>query len=309
MSYPKVLVIVPTHSNSETLVNALGSIKNQTYENLAVEIIGDGASGSCSAIAKSMCQKDARFTFHDNPKSPRRGEHYRNEVLSASDADYVTYLADDDHFLQDHVQTLLDEISGLDFINPFPTFIDRNEQVWIIHKDIAKQEDRLWHLAEKPQNSIALSGVMHTMDSYRKLAQGWSTTPESFPWTDLWMWRKFLEREDFKVKTSKLSTIHKFLGTSNDYDIQKIEQNDYWFKKTLEPKWFSRLNEVVVPNALRVQKSIEESKSALVETVSELVALRLTADSLEKEIVEIRSSKSWRLTQPLRKIQDALRST
>lgn len=307
MSYPKVLVIIPTHSNSETLVNALESIKNQTYENLVVEIIGDGASRSCAEIAKSISKTDTRFTFHDNPKGPRKGENYRHEILLASDAKYVTYLTDDDHFLKEHVENLLHEIHGFDFINPFPTFIDRSDQVWFRSKDIAEQENRLWHLSESPQNSISLSGVMHTMDSYRKLDEGWSTTPENFPWTDLWMWRKFLERIDFKVKTSKLSTIHKFLGTSNEYDTQKIEQNDSWFKKTLDSQWFSNWNHVIIPQVLKMQNEIETSKLSLAAALSESGSLKSRVRGLENEIVQIQSSKSWRLTEPLRKFQETLK--
>ena len=306
MSLPIVLVIIPTHSNCETLVNSLESIKNQTYENLVVEIIGDGASRSCAEIAKSISKIDSRYTFHDNPKGPRRGENYRHEILLASDADYVTYLTDDDHFLREHVETLLYEIRGFDFINPFPTFIDRSDHVWLRPKDIAKQEDRSWHLSESPQNSISLSGVMHTMDSYRKLEEGWSTTPENFPWTDLWMWRKFLERKDFKVKTSAISTIHKFLGTSNEYDTQKIEQNDSWFKKTLDSQWFSNWNHVIISQALKMQNDIEAHKLSLAEALSDSGSLKSRVRGLENEIVQIQSSKSWRLTKPLRKLQETL---
>lgn len=302
MSSPKILVIIPTHSNSETLINALESIKNQNYENIMVEIIGDGATRSCAEVAKSMSKRDPRFNFHDNPKSPRRGEAYRHKILMASDADYVTYLTDDDHFLRDHVESLVQEISGFDFINPFPTFIDRRDHVWIREKDVAKREDRLWHLSENPQNSIALSGTMHSMESYRKLEEGWSKTPDSFPWTDLWMWRKFLERWDFNVKTSKLSTIHKFMGTSNEYDTQKVEQNDRWFKKTLDPEWSSSWNDVIVPQALRM----ERSKATNPQTISELASMRLRVATLERELSQIKSSKSWLLTEPLRRIQDAL---
>lgn len=90
---------------------------------------------------------------------------------------FVTYLTDEDHFLKEHVETLLHEIRGFDCMNPFPTFIDRSDHVWFRSKDIGKQEDRVWHLSENPQNSISLSGGMHTMGSYRKLDEVWSTTP------------------------------------------------------------------------------------------------------------------------------------
>lgn len=301
MSTPKVLVIIPTHTQSETLINALESVKNQTYENLEVKIIGDGASQACIQVSNSMCERDSRFTFQNHPKSPRRGEVYRHEVISQSDAEFVTYLTDDDHFLQDHVETLLLEINGVDFINPFPTFIDRNEQVWFRLQNLAHRDDRLWHLSKTPRNSVPLSGVMHSMRAYRSLDEGWSTTPDSFPWTDLYMWRKFFIREDLRLKTSKRSTVHKFLGVSNKYDAEKIEQNNYWFTKTTQPEWSARWNHEI--GSLSSEPDFEWDSA---DKKLEWKKQRPSTAALEKELDEIINSKSWRLTEPLRRLASSM---
>ena len=40
-------------------------------------------------------------------------------------------------------------------------------------------------------NRFELTFAGHTLEAYRRLPQGWRTTPADFPWTDLYMWRQF----------------------------------------------------------------------------------------------------------------------
>jgi len=232
----KVMVMVPIHSNVGTLENALESIRKQTHSDIEVQIIADGASDACIQIAKHFCNLDSRFILQAHPKSARRGEEFRHQTILKSKSEYITYLADDDLFLPDHVEYMLKEIQGFEFINQLPTFINRRDQLWCKPTDISLKSNRDWHLKAPMKNSIALSGVMHTKAAYESLAQGWATTPEGI-WTDLHMWRKFLVRPDFRFKTTSRCTVLKFLGDSNVYDSEKIEQNKKWFKLLVSSAW------------------------------------------------------------------------
>ncbi len=231
-----VLVIIPIHSNAETIKNALQSIRNQSHTDIDVQIIADGASEACIQIAEHFCNLDSRFTLQIHPKSVRRGEEFRHQTIQNTKSKYITYLADDDLFLPDHVEYMLKEIQNFDFINQRPTFINRRDVIWCIPTDISLESNRVWHLSTPMKNSISLSGVMHTKDAYDSLAEGWATSPEGI-WTDLHMWRKFLARPDFKFKTTARCTILKFNGDSNIYDSEKIEQNTRWLVKMESSAW------------------------------------------------------------------------
>ena len=241
----KVLVIIPTHSNAETLPQALKSIQNQSLESLEVQIIADGASPEVIEIAHSFSKEDQRFRLQRHQKSVRRGEEHRHNSILSSPAQFVTYLADDDLLLPHHVQYMMENLEGNDFANPRPTFIDRQDQIWCKPTDISNESSRDWHLSDQIQNSIGLSGVMHTKDSYLRLAEGWVPTPMSFPWTDLYMWQKFLRREDFKFVTTLKCTIIKFLSNSNPYDELKIQQNQRWFNIIQDPDWVPKWDYMV----------------------------------------------------------------
>ena len=235
-----VLVIIPTHSNAETLPQALRSIQNQSLESLEVQIIADGASAEIIEIAQTFSMKDQRFHLQNHQKSVRRGEEHRHDSILSSPAQFITYLADDDLFLPHHVQYMVENLEGRDFANQRPTFINRHDRIWCMPTDISLESSRTWHLGQQVRNSISLSGVMHTTDSYLRLAEGWAPTPMSFPWTDLYMWQKFLRREDFNFITTPRCTVLKFLGGSNRYDEQKIEQNQRWFGEMQDPDWVQK---------------------------------------------------------------------
>lgn len=233
----KVLVIIPTHSNAETLPQALRSIQNQSLESLEVQIIADGASPEVIEVAQNFSKEDQRFHIQKHQKSMRRGEEHRHNSILSSPAQFITYLADDDLFLPHHVKYMVENLEGRDFANQRPTFINRSDHIWCMPTDISLESSRAWHLGQQVRNSISLSGVMHTRDSYLRLAEGWTPTPMSFPWTDLYMWQKFLRREDFSFITTLRCTVLKFLGSSNRYDEQKIEQNQRWFRAMQDPEW------------------------------------------------------------------------
>ena len=241
----EVLVIIPTHTHALTLPHALTSIQNQSFKSLEVQIIADGASPEVLEIARTFSKKDHRFHLQEHQKSARRGEEHRHNSILSSPAKFITYLTDDDLFLPHHVQYMMENLAGKDFANPRPTFINRSDEVWCMPTDLSIESNREWHLSKTIQNSISLTGVMHTKNSYLRLAEGWVSTPPSFPWTDLYMWQKFLRRKDFKFITTSKSTILKFLGDSNLYNEETVAQHARWFADMNEPGWVHKWDEKV----------------------------------------------------------------
>lgn len=241
----EVLIIIPTHSNVETFENAVQSVLEQSFDDIEVQIIGDGALPAIVEQAQTFQQRDSRVSFHNYPKTIRRAEEHRHQAIVNSPAQFISYLADDDLFLPHHVEYMRRQIGEFDFINPRPTFIDRNDVVWCTPTDIALESNRLWHLREDvQQNSISLSGVMHTKMAYENLSEGWAPTPEGL-WTDLHMWQKFFRNSHLSFKTSHRSTILKFLDFNNSFDQVKIDQNRKWFDRQREVSFVAYWDEIV----------------------------------------------------------------
>jgi len=246
-----VLVIVPTYSRQHTIAYTIASILNQTYSNFNLAIIGDGVSDEYKKIIQKIAESDDRIHFYDNPKSKRVGEPYRNSVIKEFNPKYITYCGDDDLFISNHIEKMLDEIKGYDFVHPLA--------YWVMHRTTdAKFFDRFlddpnalqWLL--DGNNFISLTGAMHTKEIFDR-TDGWTTTPEGTP-TDRYMWGKFFALDNFKAKSSRLCTtikishsgVKKLQGVDLHIELETIKQ----WHKTINKDMFMKQWEQYIKNVV-----------------------------------------------------------
>lgn len=108
---PLVSVIISTYNAAEMLVNySLASVLNQTYKNLEIIVISDG---SIDDTVERMSEiKDSRIIFRQKEPSNNTnwyavGTHAMNLGLSLATGDYIAHLDDDDFFLPEKIETLV----------------------------------------------------------------------------------------------------------------------------------------------------------------------------------------------------------
>lgn len=102
----KVSVIIPTYNRFKYLLNAIKSVKNQTYQNIEIIVVND-----CST-QKEYYTFDFKNTFGENffiihlPKNSRKtfgdvcgGGNSRNIGMMIASGKYIAFLDDDDYFL------------------------------------------------------------------------------------------------------------------------------------------------------------------------------------------------------------------
>ncbi|NOU97237.1 glycosyltransferase [Paenibacillus sp. LMG 31456] len=129
---PLVTVCVPTYNRSSLLVNrSLQSIINQTYKNLEIIVVGDHCTDNTEQLVTGLA--DPRIRFEN---LPQRGQypsepHQRwlvagsipsNRALDMASGDFITHLDDDDEFVLDRIEKLVDfaKKTRADFIfHPF----------------------------------------------------------------------------------------------------------------------------------------------------------------------------------------------
>jgi glycosyltransferase involved in cell wall biosynthesis len=118
-----VLVIVPTHSRDHTFSYTIDSILNQSYKNFNLAIIGDGVTEEYKKNIQKIVDSDDRVFFYDNKKTKltgKTGEVHRNKPIEDFNPKYITYCGDDDLLIPNHIEKMLEEIQGYDFVNPVP---------------------------------------------------------------------------------------------------------------------------------------------------------------------------------------------
>lgn len=103
---PLVSVIITTFKRAEFLEKAIESVLSQTYQNIEIIVVDDNDSNSC--FRKETEAKMLKYESNDNVKyikhlNNKNGAAARNTGLQAAKGKYVTYLDDDDIYLEEKV--------------------------------------------------------------------------------------------------------------------------------------------------------------------------------------------------------------
>ena len=106
----KVSVIIPTYKRSDFLVRAIKSVLNQTYKNIQVVVVDDNENNS--NFRKETEDKikefnlDNRVLYIKNAYNMGGGKA-RNEGINRCDGEYITFLDDDDIYLEEKIEVQL----------------------------------------------------------------------------------------------------------------------------------------------------------------------------------------------------------
>ena len=103
---PLVSIILPTYNVYPYLAQCLDSISAQTYKNIEVIIVIDGATDGSCELAKSYCERDGRFSVYwqENAGSGPA----RNNGLSHAKGEFVAFIDPDDWVKEDYIERLVD---------------------------------------------------------------------------------------------------------------------------------------------------------------------------------------------------------
>lgn len=252
----RVTVLVPTHDHASTVDLAVRSALAQTHEDLEVLVVGDGAGDDTRAALAPLLRADPRVTFLDNPKGPRHGEVHRDVALREhATGDVVVYLADDDLAMPEHVATMLGMLRGpddADFAAALPIVGDVDGGFSVMATDLGQDFWRRTQARAMRWNRVPLSCGGHTMAAYRRLPQGWATTPDGV-YTDWHMWQKFLADDDVRARTATRPTVvHLPTGHGRD-DLRRDwtpaarrEELQAWWHRVVDPAARAALDRAVV---------------------------------------------------------------
>ena len=217
------LLIIPTHNHPNCLPLALASAQNQSFGDIDIVVIGDGVADDTRDALSPILAADRRVRFVDVPKGQRHGESHRDVVIRASGASVISYLGDDDLLFPRHLESMRMCLGGVDFAKPLPVFIDRGGDPLYYATDLANPESVALHLPPiRRRNSVSLTGVTHTRESYLRLPHGWRPAPPD-RWADHYMWEQYFELDGFRGRTFPLATTAKFEQSCRD-DMTEVQR-------------------------------------------------------------------------------------
>jgi len=107
MTNKLVSIYLPTHNRSSLLKRAISSVLEQTYDNLELIICDDCSSDDTWNVIKNFMEQDKRVIGLRN-EVPMGACISRNKCIERATGEYITGLDDDDYFLTDRIEILID---------------------------------------------------------------------------------------------------------------------------------------------------------------------------------------------------------
>ena len=100
-----VSIILPTYNVYPYLAQCLDSIAHQTYEDIEVIIVIDGATDNSYELAEEYCKKDKRFNVYwqENTGSGPA----RNNGLARATGEFIVFVDPDDWIKNDYIERLV----------------------------------------------------------------------------------------------------------------------------------------------------------------------------------------------------------
>ena len=315
---PQWSIVLPVHSSAATVGIAIDSALAQTSEDFELLVVGDGCDAETRAVVQSYT--DPRIRFTDNPKAEGFGYLHRRAAIERAGGDYVAFLSDDDLWAPSHLVdlgALLD--LGHAFVYSIPIWcVPTGELVPVAFnlKDAAAA-DRFRESNYVP--SVFCAATRGAIAA----AGGWPTDVPAF--ADWHLWRRILTLPGSTVGLSRNASALHFRARRRNSDhpavdeILRVEGRERWWPRaagvdpgtaaTLQSavaavattEWWSSLGEAV--STIFDHRAFD---SVTLAAQLEIAALAEDLANTQNELAALRSSRSWRITRPLRAIRSRL---
>jgi glycosyltransferase involved in cell wall biosynthesis len=174
----------------------------QSEQRFELFILCDGAPDETVAAARRLARQDRRINVRAFPKGERHGEAHRDTILREEcRGTMICQIADDDLWFPDHLEQMAELLADSDFGNLIQVHVEPDGRFTPLCDDLALPGTRERMLSEK-YNFFGPTTCGYRRTAYDLLERGWSPAPEDI-WTDLCMWRKFLDRDDIRAATRR----------------------------------------------------------------------------------------------------------
>lgn len=277
---PEASILIPTHNHASTLGLTVASALKQDLADIEVLVVGDGVTDEVRNVAEYLARQDPRVRFLDLPKGEHRGERNRDLAVREADSDVIAYLCDDDLLLPRHVGNMVDLLADADLAQPRNGYVDEDGELVLYPTDLSDPEAIAWHLLDPPRNCVSITGTAHTRRFYLELPVGWEPTPPGEE-PDHFMWKKFFRVPGLRARTHPEMTalqLPTFTGRSSRTPQERADELRRWAERLDRPDGHEWLQ-------------AEADRAA-----------RRQLARYHREIVNLTTSRSWRITAPLRAV-------
>lgn len=200
-----ISIIVPVYNVEKYLSRCIESIINQSYYNLELILIDDGSKDNCADICDEYAKNEKRIiVVHKNNEGVAAA---RNNGLSLSRGEYITFVDSDDYLSLDAIEVLYNRIvsdkSDLVIGKHIDIYDNGNTNdsfcSWM-EDEILLQQDFLKAMGNKKYYPVA-----NCMKLYKRKLFNGITYPDLECGEDVWVFPQIID------KCEKISVVNKTL--------------------------------------------------------------------------------------------------
>ncbi|MEO0680466.1 MAG: glycosyltransferase family 2 protein, partial [Pseudomonadota bacterium] len=190
---PLFTILLPLIRPPVCLPHAVDTVLRQTERDFELFIVCDGAPEETVAWAEDAARDDRRIKVRAFAKGEALGEAHRAEVMREATGRLVAGVADDDAWLDDHLETLARQLRRADLTHTLRVKIDGEGRYNAPpgRYDIADPAVRRM-MMETRNTPFGPTFAGWRRTAYDALPHGWRPAPKGMA-TDLHMWRQFIE--------------------------------------------------------------------------------------------------------------------
>jgi len=199
MSKPLFTVLLSSNRPPALLPYAVESVLAQEEHDFELFIICDGAPPETANLANQYAARDGRIRVFGFDKGRNQGEAHREAVLVHARSRFVAQIGEDDLWFPGYLRELAKLLQDVDFGNLVQAEINRDGTVRAFPGSLGNPATRR-RMLETRWNFFGPTFGAYRLEAYHHLKRGWSAAAAGH-WTDLFIWRKFLARDDFTFGT------------------------------------------------------------------------------------------------------------
>jgi len=254
MGRVRATVIIPTFGDALFSRWAIRSVRAQTVRDIEICIICDGSPQTMVTFFQEMKQEDSRIQVYSHAKSPRTGEPYRDTVIKQTSGRIICYCSHDDLWFPCHIAEMEKQLRRSPFGHSIHAYVNLPEN---IKDDNSIIEKAFWINVNDPditkrmmdgENFFGLTFAAHTRKAYKRLKEGWVTTPKKDLPTDLYMWQKFLSAYGPRCRSvTKITALHFLKAARSGWsEQQRDDELRLYFEKMRDQEFFWKVQDIAL---------------------------------------------------------------
>ena len=102
---PLISIVIPCYNGGATILEAVQSALDQTYENLEIIIVDDGSTDNSGTIVRELMSTEPRLSLYTQENKGLSAA--RNTGLSYAKGQYIVFLDADDKLKETYIELAL----------------------------------------------------------------------------------------------------------------------------------------------------------------------------------------------------------